>query len=43
MSDPWLKGVKLNEIASKKSNPPFKTNMFDYNFDDSDFAQEEAA
>ncbi len=39
MSDPWLKGVKLLDVAHKKFSPLFKTNMFDYNFDDADFAQ----
>jgi hypothetical protein len=31
----------MEDVLDKKHKPPFKTDMFGYNFDDSDFAQEE--
>lgn len=38
---PWLKDVKMDDVLAKKLDPPFKTNLFENNFDSSDFAHEE--
>ena len=31
----------MEDILQKNIKPPYKTDMFDYNFDDNDFAEEE--
>lgn len=31
----------MQDVINKKLKPPYKTDMFGYNFDDSDFAQEQ--
>jgi hypothetical protein len=33
----------MEEVMARKLDPPFKTNMFENNFDNSDFASEEQA
>jgi hypothetical protein len=38
---PWLRDVKIEDVLAKKLEPPFKTNIFENNFDNSDFANDE--
>jgi hypothetical protein len=38
---PWLKDVQVADVLAKKLDPPFKTNLFENNFDSSDFAHDE--
>lgn len=40
LEHPWLQNTNMNEVLNKKLTPPYRTNMFENNFDDSDFAQE---
>jgi len=41
MNHPWLKNVNMSEVLAKKLEPPYKTDMFDSNFDRSDFEKDE--
>lgn len=34
---PWLNGCRIEEVLAKKLDPPYKTNMFESNFDTTDF------
>jgi hypothetical protein len=35
-----MRNIRMEDVLGKKLRPPFKTDMFGYNFDDSDFAEE---
>lgn len=37
----WLKGCDIAHITGKKLIPPYSTDNFYYNFDDSEFADDE--
>lgn len=37
MRHPWLKDVNMNDVLCKKLIPPYQTDMFQNNFDNSDF------
>jgi hypothetical protein len=41
MKHPWLKNVNMQDVLAKKMEPPFKTEMFENNFDSSDFQNDE--
>jgi hypothetical protein len=36
-----MKDVNMNDVLSKKLIPPFKTDMFQNNFDSTDFERDE--
>jgi hypothetical protein len=36
----WLAGTDIQQILQKKLVPPFPTNMFESNVDDTDFARD---
>ena len=39
LASPWLSDCKVEDVLAKKLSPPFKTEMFENNFDDADFVQ----
>ena len=41
MNHPWLKDVDMKNVLEKRLIPPFKTDMFQNNFDSSDFENDE--
>lgn len=41
LDHPWLKSVNMEEVLNKKLVPPFKTDMYLNNFDESEFARDE--
>ena len=36
----WFKKVNMKDVENKKLQPPFQTDNFEYNFDDSEFAED---
>jgi hypothetical protein len=41
MKHPWLTNVNMDDVLNKKLVPPFQTDMFENNFDSSDFEKDE--
>lgn len=41
LAHPWLADVKMDDVFNKKLVPPFKTDMFCNNFDESEFSKDE--
>ncbi len=41
MKHPWMKDVNMSDVLAKRLDPPFKTDMFENNFDNSDFERDE--
>ena len=41
LDNPWLKNVNMDDVLKKKLVPPFKTDMYLNNFDESEFAKDE--
>lgn len=41
LDHPWLKNVNMDDVLKKKLVPPFKTDMYLNNFDESEFAKDE--
>jgi hypothetical protein len=41
LEHPWLKYVNMDDVLNKKLNPPFKTDMYLNNFDETEFAKDE--
>jgi serum/glucocorticoid-regulated kinase 2 len=40
-SHPWLLGITESDVLTKRLLPPFKPNILEENFDNSDFKTEE--
>ena len=40
LSHPWLKNTSMTDVMAKALEPPFKTDMFECNFDNSDFEKD---